>query len=412
MDRTDEGFSLTEVMVAALVLAIGAAAVASLLINALALSRGNSQRVQAAALVTAEVEDARGQSVDTLPEGTSTRAVTQQGTTFTVQRIVAWATSAAGADACATTSAATLTKTVAVTVIWPDMGTTEPVRGGTQLSATPSSPQLGTLPGAVAVQVRGADGAGVAGASVSLTGLTATSPVTTGANGCAGFSGLTPGTYEASATKSGAVSRSGSATASTGSFTVLAGRVARPRADLDASGALVVTTTATAGGTQRAGVPLTIDAPFFTPTTRRAYPSCSLAPSAPGGCLVESGAAARTAPPLFPGTYRVSGCSPSAPASSPVTLAPAGTATTTLALATARLTTASGAPLPAEVHARPAPTSACSGTPPLAVATGSVTSLDVPLSDGPWQFSSSSTFTSWSEVVLGASTATSVLVAP
>ncbi|MEJ5868714.1 type II secretion system protein [Pseudokineococcus sp. 5B2Z-1] len=409
----EAGFSLTEVMVAALVLGIGAAAVGSVLISALGLTRGNNQRVQAAALVTAEVEEARGQSVDLLAEGPSSRTVVQQGTTFTVQRDVAWTTGAAGTDACAQTSAATLTKTVTVTVTWPDMGSTSPVRGGTQLAATPSSPQLATLPGAVAVQVRDAAGAGVPGAAVVLTGAATSVSATTGSSGCAGFTGVEKGIYQAVASKTGAVSRGGEAAASTGSFTVLAGRVARPRADLDTAGALTIATSATAGGTQRAGVPFTLDAAFFTPTTRRLFPSCATLASGTTPCLTEGAAGSRTAQPLFPGSYRVSGCSTSVTGPSSTPVAPGGSSSATLALATARLTsTTAGGPLPAVVHARPAPTSACVGAPALQVATGSATTLDLPLTDGPWQFSSSSAFTTSVAVTLVASTATPVTVAP
>ncbi|GAA2024201.1 hypothetical protein WDZ16_07575 [Pseudokineococcus marinus] len=415
--QQDEGFSLVEAVVAAMVLAIGAVAVASVLIGALDLSRGNSQRVQAAALMTAELEAARGVAVDDLPVGTTTRAVTQQGTTYTVERAVAWLSSGAGADACLVSTARTVTKTVGVTVTWPAMGRTQPVRGDTQLSPGPTSPALTGQPGAVAVVVAGADGAGVLGVQITLVGptpSTATRTATTSSTGCASFPDAPAGTYLATASLSGYVAPTQAAAALTGSFTVVPGRVARPRTTLDRSGAITVTTTApstTPAGVQRTGMPLTLDAPFSVPTTRRLYPSCATVPAGSADCLQEGpGGTTHRATALFPGTYQVRGCSSSTAGGVSVVVLPGGSPTATLPFGTAVLqgpNSGSGA-LPATVYVRPGTGSACAGAATLAISTSSGTAL--PLPDGPWQFSRYESFSSSAATTVTAGQSVTVTV--
>lgn len=411
----DEGFSLVEVLVAAVVLAVGAAAVAAVLVNALQLSRGNGQRVQAAALMTAELESARGEAVDVLPEGKTSYDVDQQGTRYTVAREVAWRASGGGADPCTTATSVTVTKTVAVTVTWPGMGATAPVRGDTQLSATPTSSVLATLPGSVAVVVGGADGTGVAGVNVRLVGPSPASTsrtATTNSAGCASFPDTPAGAFEALATRSGYVARTQSATATTGSFTVVAGRATKPRAVLDRAATLIITTTTTpTTAQQRAGIPLTLDAPFSTPTTRRAYPGCPVVPSGTS-CLSEDASASKhTAALLFPGTYRVAGCGSGAGESR--SLGPGTTVPSSVALGTAALRGPLGgtsAP-PSTVYVRPGAGSACAGTPTLVLSTtGATTNRDVPLPDGPWQFSSTAAFSSSVTATLVAGSSTTVAV--
>ncbi|WP_299036582.1 prepilin-type N-terminal cleavage/methylation domain-containing protein [uncultured Pseudokineococcus sp.] len=402
MRDVDAGFSLVEVMVAALVLAVGAAAVASVLIGALGLTRDNAQRVQAAGLMTAQLEAARARPVDDIP-ATTTSTTTEAGTTYTTTTSAAWGTSGGGTDACVDATVLTATKRVVVTVTWPDMGTTEPVTGTTLVAATPTSEVLTTLPGAVAVQVRDADGAGVPDAQVVLS---AGGTATTGSTGCASFTGVSAGSYTAAASKAGAVGRSGEAAVSTGAFSVLPGRVARPRADLDLAGTLTVSTVAPAAGAAVRDAPLTLDAPFFTPRTRRVVLPCGSA--AAGSPCVDVSVSPSVVRGLFPGAYRVAGCS-SAPGPEAVTVERGKTTATTLSLATANLVSATTTPLPATLYARPAPDGPCQSAPSLTIE-GPAGPRSVAMPDGSWTFSRSADYVTSVTVSLAASTSTTVQV--
>lgn len=413
----DDGFSLTEVMVAALVLAIGSAAVAGLLIGALGVTRDNAQRVQAAALAGEEVEGVRSMPADDVPVGPAPpRTADVQGTRFTVSRTVELVTSTGSSDVCTTTSAPTATKRVSVVVEWPDMGSTEPVRSETLLSIPVTSESLDELLGAAAVQVRDDEGVGVDDATVTLSGVALGTSVTedTGPTGCASFTGLAADTYEASAAVPGYVARSGATISKTGSFTVLPGRVARPRADLAPTATLEVQLTASQGGVVPSALPVTLDAPFFVPSTRQAFLPCSPA-STTTACVTQQGTVLTAE--VFPGVYRVAGCRTGTTATASAELEPGSSTTVPLALATARLQRAGGGDEDDEgkgspaVWIRPGTGSACAGAAPFSVTTKGK-KVDVALPDGAWDFAPTSGFAAGSttSATLTASVRTPVTV--
>lgn len=221
----DDGVSLVEVMMSAVVLAIVAAAAAGILIRTLGLSAESRMRSTAANLAEREKEVSLGQGYDALPPGTTNRAMSVDGQAFTITRTISLLPGTSNANSCSAPDGARLAyKKISVGVTWPTMGSAvRPVQSDTIL-AVPVGQVNGTL-GAVSVPVVDRNATGVAGITVTLSpgGTTAT----TDRDGCAVFSNLTPGSYTASVNTSGYVGTSNSQTVSVSGATVAAGRLAK-----------------------------------------------------------------------------------------------------------------------------------------------------------------------------------------
>lgn len=304
--RDDSGFSLVEVVVAAVVLSLMGAAVAGVLLQAVAVTGDNARRVQAASIARDQIELVRSGNADDIPDGTvQVGSRTVQGTTYTITQNAALLGAGSAASACRQTGADLAYKRVTVSVGWPDMGSTKPVRADTLVALTAVQRAAGSSLGAVAFAVDLYDGsttARLSGANVTV----GTQTQTTGDDGCVVFDSLTPGTYATAVTAAGYSDPDGRTT-TTGTVTATAGSITRPApVVLGQTGRLRVTVTAPAGYTSPtplATIPLTLDTALFAPTTFRTFADCSGVATAPVGCVSGT---PRTAAPLFPATYTVS----------------------------------------------------------------------------------------------------------
>jgi prepilin-type N-terminal cleavage/methylation domain-containing protein len=117
-DRNDEGFSLVEVIVSIALLVIVATAAAVALTTSIRYAENNEDRVVAAGLATAQIEQARSAPNPAGLVG-GTTSVSRNGTPFSIVRQLSPITGCTVA----------LTRTITITVSWPGHG--GPVRSDT-----------------------------------------------------------------------------------------------------------------------------------------------------------------------------------------------------------------------------------------------------------------------------------------
>jgi hypothetical protein len=228
----DRGTTLIEVIVAALLLAMAAGAVSTILVSAVKSSENSRQRVAASNLAQREIENSRnlfgtsdtaaltlgnsGTQVNPTPYpvGSSGDSVVD-GTKFHVVRDAKWLPFGNGTSACDGSSLVNYPNLrINVTVSW-SRGTsgTSSVTDTTLL--TPQKTLLATSADSyVAVKVINSAGQPMPGVNVALSGPTASSPSQTDDSGCAVFLAGSTGTYSASLNNSGYVDNTGNPTPS------------------------------------------------------------------------------------------------------------------------------------------------------------------------------------------------------
>lgn len=302
----EDGFSLLETVVAMMVFAVVAVVAASMLVSTLSVTKNGSQRVVAANLAAKYIEEARGMRALDIPDGgTVLPKVTLQGTEYTAQRTANYVASGSSTSLCAGGSSQLVYKLVTVTVTWPGMGTTQPVRSDTLKALGLGSDGLNQSRGVAAIGLLRADGTPLSGVTVSLSPLGQSRQ--TGVDGCALFTDLVPGTtYHASVDQPGHTGVYGDQllpTATQGTtlsgIQVTAGEVTRRSADYDRAGSLAVSFTAPPGYPAPAALGVSLSNTAWVEGTRQ-FRDCSVVATSPKDCV--SGAP-RTAARLFPGLY-------------------------------------------------------------------------------------------------------------
>lgn len=296
-DTGDEGFSLVETVVAMLLFAVVAAVSAGLLGNIMGVTRNNTQRVTAANLAAQYIEEVRGQRAVDIPDGgTPLPEVFAAGTRYTIQRTANYVQSTDATSLCASTGAKLAYKLVTVTVTWPDMGSTKPVRSDTLKALGVGADGLNAARGLAAVQLLDEGGKPVPGVSVVLnpTG----SLVQTGIDGCAVFPNLDPAlTYTAQVDQAGYTGLRGEQLLKTGAITVKAAEVTRSSLKYDKAGLLRVTFSHPAGYTPPSALGVTLSNSAWT-EGKNSFAEC--VGTAQQGCVSGT---PRTASRLFPGSY-------------------------------------------------------------------------------------------------------------
>lgn len=334
----DDGFSLLETIVAMMVFAVVAVVAASLLVSTLSVTKNGSQRVVAANLAAKYVEEARGMRALDIPDGgTVYPPVTLQGTTYTAQRTANYVASDSSTSLCAGGSSQLVYKLVTVTVTWPGMGTTKPVRSDTLKALGLGADGLNQSHGVAAVGLVRGDGTPLPGVTVSLSPLGQTRQ--TGVDGCALFTGLVPGTtYHASVNQPSHTGvygdqllPSGSQGTTLSSIQVTAGGVTRRSLDYDRAGSLAVSFTAAPGYPAPAALGVSLSNTAWSEGTRQ-FRDCSVVASSPKDCVSGT---PRTAARLFPGLYGAWGgvCAPAPPSVALTKVNPAEVAPVSVPLA-------------------------------------------------------------------------------
>jgi prepilin-type N-terminal cleavage/methylation domain-containing protein len=191
----EAGFTLIEVIVSALIVALVSTVAATAFISSLDSSGNQRARAEAQALAEQNQDRRRGLTVDELSNLDQTLpAVSLNGTQFTVQETANYISDASGTPSCTNPSADYLKTTSTVT--WANMGSEPPVTVSSVL--TPTIGSVDPSHGSLAISADGAGGAGIAGMNIALSG-TASASGTTSANGCVLFGDLPAGTYTVSA---------------------------------------------------------------------------------------------------------------------------------------------------------------------------------------------------------------------
>ena len=201
---SEPGDTLIEVLIAALLVALIAAATFTGYSAVAHVAGGESQRAQASGLAEADQARLHGLTLNNLSSsgtglgvGNTTYPATVDGTNFTITSTAAFVT-AAGAPSCTATAASTADEVqILSTVIW----NADAAGGGPVEIHGLVTPQEG---GSLIARVLNTSGNPVSGATVALSGgPTSASTLTTDVNGCVEFAALSGGTYTVAATASG-----------------------------------------------------------------------------------------------------------------------------------------------------------------------------------------------------------------
>jgi len=214
--------SMIELMVALSILALVSSAFAYGLQLAMAVTREDRARVQASNLAARELEIVRNEfgssktapttlgatslvtNPHPLPGGTDGQPLDLDGKKFTVKRTVEWLPAGSGTSPCDGGAAVTYPSLgVNVRVSWQENGNTRDVESNTVL--TPPKGTLATIQGFIAAKVQGADGIGVEGLPVDITGPGGAQTRVTAGDGCAVFALTTAGNYNVILDESGYV---------------------------------------------------------------------------------------------------------------------------------------------------------------------------------------------------------------
>ncbi|MBK6763742.1 MAG: prepilin-type N-terminal cleavage/methylation domain-containing protein [Micrococcales bacterium] len=227
----DDGFTLVEMMVSLVILAIVSSGFAYGLTLAMVTTRDDRARVQASNLAARELEIVRNEfgasktaptelaavsqvtNPHELPGQTAGQPLDLDGRKFTVVRTVEWLPSGTGTSPCDGGSAVTYPSLgVNVRVYWQDSGETRDVESNTVL--TPPKGTLASVQSFIAAKVTGADGTGVASLPVDISGPGGAQTRVTAGDGCAVFALSSPGNYTVTLDEPGYVSFDGQATTS------------------------------------------------------------------------------------------------------------------------------------------------------------------------------------------------------
>jgi Tfp pilus assembly protein PilE len=206
----DAGDTMIEVMIAALLVALIAAATFTGYSSVAHVASGENNRAQAASLAEADQARLHGLTLNNLSSSGTGASYGNTSYTQTVDNTVYTITSSTefvsgnGAASCTTSGTTTADEVQTTsTVSWPSDGY---AGGPVEIHGLVTPPQGGSL----IVRVLNSGGSGISGVTVSLSGPTTVTPLTTDANGCVEFGGLSGGSYTVTGTQ-GSTTTTGSA---------------------------------------------------------------------------------------------------------------------------------------------------------------------------------------------------------
>jgi prepilin-type N-terminal cleavage/methylation domain-containing protein len=305
-EATDDGFTLMEVVVAMAIFTIFVMAVLGLLVRTTDVARDNSRRNAGTNLAQQQIEAARSLSALSIPDGKQVTNQTVDGIVYTVTQTSKYVASGASGSTCSGSSNTLAYKLVTVTVTWPNMGSTKPVRTDTLKAVGIGNDVSDATKGTLAVGVVDSDGNPVPDVVVTLSTGTV---FTTGDDGCVIFTGLAPGTYTATANQTGYVGILNNQSTSLTNLGVSAGLIAHGTLYYDKARSFNVAFDAPAGSY----VPPTLPIRFSdTVISEYTLPACTSPLSA--GC---STGAPGTVKEIYPAvaTLKAGACTETTPSS-------------------------------------------------------------------------------------------------
>jgi Tfp pilus assembly protein PilV len=278
--RDERGFSIIEVVVSALIVALIAGATATALIVTSKTSADQRAHSQAAQLAQQDQQRLQGMSIKQLANLSQNRTVTLDGTVYTVNSTGQFLSNTGGGSSCTSNGTGTADFVyIKSRVTWPALGNRTPV--DEESIITPPSG------GSLNVQVNDQTGtSGLAGATVSVDGPD-TDSATTNSAGCTIFGGLSVGNYTVGASRNGYVDADGDS-APTVTSTVNSNGTSNANFVLGQAGQANVSFTSQNGSTtytgQQApsiswygsGQSMTMSNPQATPTVSNPTPASSI----------------------------------------------------------------------------------------------------------------------------------------
>ena len=191
--------TLVELVVAMMVFAVVALGVAYSMLSVLSITNDSRSRQVAANLAAQEIDLTRSVAdIFSLQDRSTTETV--NGTVYTLDRKTDWVTATGIAADCGVGGGTLQYKRINVTVTWPRMVGSNPVRADTVLA--PSSKINDPLLGTILVRVKNAGGTGSANVTVTATPVSGTGATAitetilpTDAEGCTYVLKVKPGTY-------------------------------------------------------------------------------------------------------------------------------------------------------------------------------------------------------------------------
>lgn len=392
----DAGFSMAEVVVALMLFGILAGTVSVSLASLLRTTRDDQSRALAASMANRVIDRLHAVPASQLPQGQQPpQTFRSDGRTFslvTTTELVSEGGGSAASSAC-DASGSLSARRISVVVTWSGMGAARPVRSDTlrRLSVA----ELDMTRGTVTTRIVDRSGSPLAGHTVTLTPGPVT--YTTGAAGCAVFSGLAPGNYAVALGTTGFVDPTGDP-APTRSVTAVAGTTTRdPGFSYDRAATLAATWAIAAGDTAASyPVPLGVGlllghSAYTTSGSVRSFPSCPASPSC--STPVTDGAAVTG---LFPSAegYRpwVGACADATTGSTPapLVLGAGATVSTTPAPVRVRITTTPKSAATSVTVTHAADAGCPDGLSAVVVGSTSTGTAQVGLPAGTWTFNAGS----------------------
>ena len=279
--RRQDGFSLIELMLAIIVLAIAMGAVAMTLGSTIRHSTNAASRSVGSGLVGEEIDKVRQQArsdFTTLPLGQTVTNRKVDGVVYTVTRDSEWVSAGSTTDSCSATATGVAYLRVKVIVTWAGMKASAPANAETVL--TPPVGAYDPTKGHVAVKVRDRDAVGEASVRVKLKqGATVIAQQDTASDGCAFFAYKTPGAYTIELNETGYVDGQ-SVQAPTQPVNIVEGTVTSIGFDYDVRAALYLTRVDATGSS--ASIPTNVGTmiahPQLLPNKQKFYPTSSNSP--------------------------------------------------------------------------------------------------------------------------------------
>ena len=266
----DPGFTLVEVVVAMSMFAVAATVMLGLLVRTTAVARDNIRRTAAANLAMSQIEAVRTSSATSIADGQTTTTKTIGNTTYTIKQLANYVSSNSSTSVCTGSGSTLAYKLVTVTVTWPNMGSVKAVRADTLKAVGIGTDGLDSTLGTLAILVAGTSGAIQSGVTVTLS---SGASKTTGDDGCAVFTGLTPATYSVSTSMTGYTGTANTQATTVGSLGVTAGGVTRGTVVYDTTRAVTVALDSPTGAIVPSTMPLRVGDSYLSEYTLSTCPS-------------------------------------------------------------------------------------------------------------------------------------------
>lgn len=205
--ESESGFTIIEVMVAMTIFALIAAGIAAGITSSLVLSNDSRARSVASTIAMDDIDQLRDlDNVFDIKSTTSAVEKTIGGRKYSLSRSVAWTRSSGSTTACGTGTGKLAYKSVTETVSWKTSGSSSGSQKITMSTAIAPLTNINSdTTGSILIGVTRGSGLGLSGITPTVTGPSAVALPATDAEGCTYITGVAPGTYTVTLSRTGYV---------------------------------------------------------------------------------------------------------------------------------------------------------------------------------------------------------------